>query len=44
MRPEKKRHLEERGWKVGSAEEFLDLTPEEATLVELRLAAPMGSN
>lgn len=37
MKPEKKKHLEERGWKVGSAEEFLELTPQEATLVELRL-------
>ena len=37
MKPEKRKRLEEKGWKVGSAEEFLGLTPEEATLVELRL-------
>lgn len=37
MKPEKRKLLEEKGWKVGSAEEFLGLTPEEATLVELRL-------
>lgn len=37
MRPEKKKHLEAKGWRVGSAEEFLELTPQEATLVELRL-------
>ena len=37
MKPEKKKHLQGKGWKVGSVEEFLELTPEEATLVELRL-------
>ena len=37
MKPEKKKHLQGKGWKVGSADEFLQLTPEEATLVELRL-------
>lgn len=37
MRREKKMHLQAQGWKVGSADEFLQLTPEEATLVELRL-------
>lgn len=37
MKPEKKKRLEAKGWKVGTAEEFLGLTPEEAKLVELRL-------
>jgi len=37
MKSSKKKSLEERGWRVGSAEEFLDLTPNEATMVELRL-------
>jgi predicted XRE-type DNA-binding protein len=37
MDKEKKARLEARGWKVGSAEEFLDLTPEEAAYIELRL-------
>lgn len=37
MNPDKKQRLEAKGWKVGSAEDFLDLTPEEVTLVELRL-------
>lgn len=37
MRAEKKRRLEAAGWRVGSAEEFLRLTAEEATLVDLRL-------
>jgi hypothetical protein len=33
-----RRRLESRGWKVGNAADFLDLTPEEERLVELRLA------
>jgi len=37
MDKEKKARLEARGWRVGSAEEFLGLTPEEAAYVELRL-------
>ena len=37
MNKEEKARLESRGWKVGSAEEFLGLTPEEAAYVELRL-------
>lgn len=34
----KGRRLESKGWRVGSAAEFLRLTPEEETLVEIRLA------
>lgn len=34
----KKKKLEAEGWKVGSAEDFLGLTPEEAAYVELKLA------
>ena len=37
MDKEKKARLEARGWRVGTAEEFLGLTPEEAAYVELRL-------
>lgn len=37
MDKDKKRQLEAKGWKVGSAAEFLELTDEEAALVELRL-------
>ena len=33
----KKARLEAQGWKVGSTEEFLGLTPEEAAFVNLRL-------
>lgn len=34
----KKERLESKGWKVGTVSDFLDLTPEEATLVEIKLA------
>jgi predicted XRE-type DNA-binding protein len=37
MDKEKKARLEARGWRVGSAEEFLGMTPEETTYIELRL-------
>jgi len=37
MDEEEKARLEAQGWKVGSAEELLGLTPEEAVYVELRL-------
>ncbi len=37
MRKVKQRALEAHGWKLGSAKEFLDLTPEEAAFVELKL-------
>jgi hypothetical protein len=37
MRESKKKRLEAKGWKVGSAEEFLDLSPEEAAYIELKL-------
>lgn len=33
----KRERLEAKGWKVGTAAEFLDLTPEEAALVEIKL-------
>lgn len=34
---EKKARLEAHGWRVGSTEEFLGLTPEESAYIELRL-------
>jgi DNA-binding XRE family transcriptional regulator len=37
MNTTKKKHLESRGWKVGTAEEFLNLSPEESAYVELKL-------
>jgi predicted XRE-type DNA-binding protein len=38
MDEKKRRQLEQAGWKVGSAEEFLELSPEEADYIELKLA------
>ena len=37
MRKAKMNRLEKKGWKVGSVEEFLDLSPEEAAYIELKL-------
>lgn len=37
MKANKRKKLESRGWKVGSAGDFLGLTDEERLLVELRL-------
>jgi hypothetical protein len=37
MRKTKRVELKKRGWKLGSAEDFLKLTPEEAVYVELKL-------
>jgi len=37
MDPNKRKRLEGAGWKAGSTEEFLGLSPAEAALVELRL-------
>jgi DNA-binding XRE family transcriptional regulator len=34
----KRKRLETAGWTIGSAEEFLDLSPEEAAFVELKLS------
>jgi DNA-binding transcriptional regulator YiaG len=34
--------LQKRGWKVGTVSEFLNLTPEEAAIVEVRLALSQG--
>jgi hypothetical protein len=38
MDANKKAKLEQNGWKIGDASEFLQLTPEESALVEIRLA------
>ena len=37
MRTTKKRKLEAKGWKVGNADEFLGLSPEESAYIELKL-------
>ena len=38
MNKAKRERLEAQGWKVGNAEDFLGLTPEESAYVELKLA------
>lgn len=38
MRKEKLKRLESKGWKVGSAEDFLELTPEESAYIDLKLS------
>ena len=38
MKAQKKKKLERAGWRTGSAAEFLGLTPEEETFVDLKLA------
>ncbi len=37
MRQEKRKRLEAAGWRVGTVSEFLGLTDEETTLIELKL-------
>ena len=38
MDPKKKEKLIQAGWAVGSAEDFLELSPEESAYIELKLA------
>ncbi len=42
MDEKKRQKLEQAGWKIGSTEEFLELTPEEVNYIELKLA--LGSS
>jgi ribosome-binding protein aMBF1 (putative translation factor) len=37
MKQSKRRKLESKGWKVGTTEEFLQLTPEEYEYIEIKL-------
>lgn len=37
MNKEKQKRLENKGWKIGTAKEFLGLTDEEASYIELKL-------
>lgn len=37
MREEKRRRLEARGWKIGTAQEFLRLSTEEAAYIDLKV-------
>ena len=38
MRLAKRKKLEAKGWKVGSVADFLELTPEEETFIEMKLS------
>ncbi len=38
MNKTKQKRLEKQGWKLGSADEFLELNPQESAYVELKLA------
>jgi DNA-binding XRE family transcriptional regulator len=38
MNTAKRKRLESKGWKVGNTSDFLNLTPEEAAYVEVKLA------
>lgn len=42
MRPAKRKHLEARGWKIGSVEDFLGLSDQESAYIELRLKLARG--
>ena len=42
MRESQRKRLESKGWKVGTAREFLNLSDEEAAYVELRLRLAEG--
>ena len=42
MREDKRRRLEARGWRVGTAQEFLGLSAEEAAYVELKVRLAMS--
>jgi DNA-binding transcriptional regulator YiaG len=42
MNNQKKKHLERAGWAVGGATDFLELTPEEAKFIEVKLALAAG--
>ena len=43
MEETKKGLLESKGWKIGTVSDFLELTPEEIILVEIKLALPSVS-
>lgn len=36
MKPENQERLEEAGWRIGSADEFLELTAEESALLDMK--------
>ncbi|MBD1826223.1 helix-turn-helix domain-containing protein [Microcoleus vaginatus GB1-A2] len=38
----KKKRLEDKGWKIGSTSEFLELSPEESMLIDIKLALSLN--
>jgi DNA-binding XRE family transcriptional regulator len=38
----KKKRLEDQGWKIGSTSEFLQLSPEESILIDIKLALSLN--
>lgn len=42
MRANKRTKLEASGWKVGSVDEFLELTPEESAYIEMKMALSLS--
>lgn len=38
MKADKRKKLESKGWRIGSANDFLSLTPEESAYIELKLS------
>ena len=42
MNKTKRKKLAAKGWKVGSVDEFLDLTPDESAYIELKLKLAEG--
>lgn len=38
----KKKKLQSKGWTVGNASDFLELSPEEVRYIELKLALDLG--
>ena len=42
MKRTKRQKLEAKGWKIGTVDEFLDLTPEESAYIELKLKLAEG--
>ena len=42
MNTQKRKKLEEKGWKFGTVQEFLNLSPEENNYIEVKLALSKG--
>ncbi|MEG4573784.1 helix-turn-helix transcriptional regulator [Microcoleus sp. N3A4] len=42
MEPAKIKRLEDKGWKLGSASEFLELSPEKSILIDIKLGLSLN--